>query len=89
LSLKDLRYIYEHAKSLNGKKDPVRAWDRFQEFINPGEHGGDAAERVATGVIPIIEVLSDIGADVFYVSSLGTRHGFALLWANTPGALDG
>lgn len=89
LPLKGLRQIYEHAKSLNEKGDPNRAWERFQEFINPGERGGDAAERVATGVIPIIEILSGLGADAFYVSSLGTRHGFALLWANAPEALAG
>lgn len=88
LSLDSLRMIYDHAKTLNCQSNPEMAWDGFQEFINPGEHGGDAAERVATGVIPIIEVLSDIGADAFYVSALGTRHGFAMLWANSPSTLD-
>lgn len=87
IAVDGLRRIYDHAERLNDDADPDAAWARFQEFVNPGEPGGDAAERVATGAIPIFEVLSGLGTDAFYVSALGTRHGFALLWANAPEAL--
>lgn len=88
LPLKGLEQVFEHARSLNHQSNPNKAWERFQEFVNPGEHGGDAAERVATGVIPIIEVLCILEADALYVSSLGTRHGFALLKASAANLLD-
>lgn len=84
LSRSGLQQIFDYANSLNQKKDVPKAWERFQEFVNPGEAGGDAAERVASGIVPLIELLTLAKSEKFVVSALGSRHGFAMLLACCP-----
>ena len=69
-------------------KHPEKRWAEFQEFVNPGETGGDAGERVASGIILILHFLHRLKKDEFFVSSLGTRHGMAWLLAQEPGFLE-
>jgi exopolyphosphatase/pppGpp-phosphohydrolase len=55
-----------------------RQWAEFQDFVNPGEAGGDAGERVASGVIPLLQLLKRLNKEEFVVSGYGTRHGMCL-----------
>ena len=52
-----------------------KQWAEFQEFVNPGEAGGDAGERVASGAIPLLQLLKRLNKKEFVVSAYGTRHG--------------
>lgn len=83
-----LHKIFAYVAKFASKKNPDLAWERFQEYVNPGEPGGDAGKRVASGIVPLIEILTRVGCNSFNVSSLGTRHGFAILLAHSPEMLS-
>lgn len=76
--------IYAQTNLFSKHRNPEAAWQEFQEFVNPGEPSGDAGERVATGIVPLIEILKRIGKREFAVSALGTRHGMAVILSFAP-----
>ena len=84
ISLASLLKVYSHIDSFSKQKDTEAAWAEFQDFVNPGEQGGDAGERVATGIVPLIEILKKIGKSTCHVSAFGTRHGVAAILTVAP-----
>lgn len=64
-------------------------WAKFQDMVNPGEPAGDAGERVASGIVPLVYFLKRLKKHDFLVSAHGTRHGMAWLLANRSAANDG
>ncbi|MDO8878384.1 MAG: hypothetical protein Q8M24_05045 [Pseudolabrys sp.] len=77
LHRKQLEFIVSNVETFSLDKNPKKKWADLQEFINPGEYGGDAAERVVAGIIPLIHLLTIFHKNEFVVSAYGTRHGMA------------
>lgn len=61
-----------------GEKCSAKQWKDFQEIVNPGETGGDAAERLVSGAISLLHLLKRLNKEQFIVSAYGTRHGMIM-----------
>ena len=85
LRTKGLENVYSGVAKFSSDKK----WEEFQQFVAPGDSGGDEGERTVAGIVQLICILQHFKQDTFVVSAMGTRHGLAYLIGVQPAALEG